>query len=376
LGQDGRVELSDGRAIRVNRVHMEEDAGKLIHKKGYSLVDFNRAGTPLLEIVSEPDIKSPQEAFEYLNQLKLILKYIGASDCDMEKGSLRCDANVSLRPVGRIELGTKIELKNMNTFRGVRTALEFEVKRQTAVLSKGGTLRQETRLWDSQKLETAIMRTKEEAHDYRYFPEPDLVDFFVSDECIENQKSFVGEMPLERQSRFRKDYGLSDKDIDVYLLNSRLALFFEEVVKHYPEPKEVSNFILGPLLEQANALKIKFEAIKISAANFSKITRYFHEGKLNNITAKKVLSLSIETDEDIDEIIRNQKLTQVSSQEELAVFVKEAVEQNPKAATEYYQGKKEALQFLMGQVMKKTRGKANPKITRELLEDVLKNSKG
>jgi aspartyl-tRNA(Asn)/glutamyl-tRNA(Gln) amidotransferase subunit B len=376
LGQDGRVELSDGREIRVNRVHMEEDAGKLIHKKGYSLVDFNRAGTPLLEIVSEPDIKSPQEAFEYLNQLKLILKYIGASDCDMEKGSLRCDANVSLRPVGRIELGTKIELKNMNTFRGVRTALEFEVKRQTAVLSKGGTLRQETRLWDSQKLETAIMRTKEEAHDYRYFPEPDLVDFFVSDECIENQKSFVGEMPLERQSRFRKDYGLSDKDIDVYLLNSRLALFFEEVVKHYPEPKEVSNFILGPLLEQANALKIKFEAIKISAANFSKITRYFHEGKLNNITAKKVLSLSIETDEDIDEIIRNQKLTQVSSQEELAVFVKEAVEQNPKAATEYYQGKKEALQFLMGQVMKKTRGKANPKITRELLEDVLKNSKG
>ncbi|MDD3296260.1 MAG: Asp-tRNA(Asn)/Glu-tRNA(Gln) amidotransferase subunit GatB [Candidatus Omnitrophica bacterium] len=375
LGQGGHLALPEGREIRINRVHMEEDAGKLIHKEGYSLVDFNRTGMPLLEIVSEPDIKSPQEAFEYLNQLKLILKYIGASDCDMEKGSLRCDANISLRPAGQTEFGTKVELKNMNTFRGVRAALEYEVKRQTAALNRGEAIIQETRLWDSQKMASAIMRTKEEAHDYRYFPEPDLVDFFISDECIDKEKSFVGEMPLEKQKRFRSDYGLTEKDIDVYLLNPRLALFFEEVVRYYSNPREVSNWVLGPLLEQVNALKSNFETVKISAANFSKVVKYFHEGKLNNLTAKKALALSIETNEDIDEIILSQNLAQVSSQEELAVFVKESIEQNPKAVTEYYQGKKESLQFLMGQVMKKTRGKANPKIAKELLEEVLKNNR-
>lgn len=368
LGEGGFLELSSKKKIRINRVHMEEDAGKLVHKDNYSLVDFNRTGTPLLEIVSEPEINSSQEAFDYLNALKLILQYINVSDCDMEKGSLRCDANISLRKKGDTQLGTKVELKNMNTFKGARTALEFEIKRQTNVLNRGERIIQETRMWDTDKAKTTAMRTKEQAQDYRYFPEPDLLDFSVTKEVIEKEKNFIGELPLEKKKRFLKIYKISIKEVDIFINSPFLADFFEEVLKHYPKDQEVSNWFLGPFLEQVNTLGGKFDQIKISAHNFAKIIKYFCEGKINNLAAKKILSLSITTDDDIDAIIEKEKLIQVSDRGELEAFIEEVVNLNPKPVREYLEGKDKAIMFLVGQVMKKTKGKANPKITREMIE--------
>tara|TARA_B100000315_G_scaffold242528_1_gene264794 strand:+ start:943 stop:2370 length:1428 start_codon:yes stop_codon:yes gene_type:complete len=372
LGYNGALLLPSGKKIRINRVHLEEDAGKLIHKEDYSLVDLNRTGTPLLEIVSEPDLSDASQAFDYLTYLKLILQYIRASDCDMEKGSLRCDANISLRPKGQKELGTKVELKNMNTFKGVRVALEYEAKRQAHVLKNNQKINQETRLWDPAKLKTAIMRTKEEAHDYRYFPEPDLLNITVGDDLIKAESSNLGELPLAKSKRFLDDYGISGKELDIYISNINLADFFEEVVKIYTKVKEVSNFLLGPFLEQINNNKEGFSAVKIEAENFSKIVKYFSQGRLNNLTAKKVLSLSIFTNEDIDEIIDREKLTQVSNEDELLAFVSEAIKENPKAISEFNEGKQQAIQFLVGQVMRKTKGKANPKLARQMLEKTIK----
>jgi len=368
LGEKGSLELSSGQTIGINRVHLEEDAGKLIHKDDYSLVDFNRTGTPLLEIVSEPDINSPLEAFEYLTQLKLTLQYIGISDCDMEKGSLRCDANNSLREKGSKQLGTKVELKNMNSFKGVKAALEYEVKRQSEVLSKAKPIVQETRLWDEEKSKTASMRSKEEAHDYRYFPEPDLLDFSVSQEMIKEQQLALGELPLAKRARFLKNYGLEEKEVDILIGQPQLATLFEATLKIYSEPKQVFNWLIGPLLEQANSLEAGLEAVKISPNNFAKVIIYFAEGKLNNLAAKKALALSITSDRDIDEIIAKEQLIQVSDEKQLDKFVEEAIAQNQKAIEEYSKGKQQAMQFLVGQVMKKTKGKANPKIAREMLE--------
>ncbi|MBP7087825.1 MAG: Asp-tRNA(Asn)/Glu-tRNA(Gln) amidotransferase subunit GatB [Candidatus Omnitrophica bacterium] len=369
LGKDGYLELESGRRIRINRVHLEEDAGKLIHQNQYSLVDFNRTGIPLLEIVSEPDISSPQEAFNYLGQLKLILQYIDASDCDMEKGSLRCDANISLKKSGATKLGTKVELKNMNTFKGVRTALEFETGRQRELLTKGETIKQDTRLWDAEKLKTLAMRSKEEAHDYRYFPEPDLLNFSISDGLIEQQKNQVGELPLERGKRYLNNYpDLDKKEVDILINNYWLAGFFEKIINIYPKAKEVSNWLIGPFLEQINSLSGDYNSVKISPQNFSTLIRYFSEGKLNNLTAKKVLSLCITTNDDINDIIEREKLTQLSKEDELEYFIDEIIKENPKPVQEYREGKSIAIQFLLGQVMKKTKGKANPKIAKSILE--------
>jgi len=372
LGENGYLELPSGKKIRVNRVHLEEDAGKLIHKDDGSLVDFNRTGTPLMEIVSEPDISNPQEAFEYLTYLKLILQYIKVSDCDMEKGSLRCDANISLRKKGDSKLGTKVELKNMNTFRGIRTALEHEAKRQEKALPSGERINIETRLWDAQKMKTVVMRSKEEAHDYRYFPEPDLLDFSVPEDVVKKQAGLVGEMPLAKRARFLKGYSLGEKEVEVFIDNMRLADFFEDVCKIYSKPQEVSNWLLGPFLEQVNSLEKGFNSVKISAQNFSKVVKYFTEGKMNNLAAKKALSLAVATDEDIDKIIEREKLVQVSGEDELGTFIEEAVKENPKAVKEYSEGKQQAVMFLVGQVMKKTKGKANPKVARQMLERRLK----
>jgi aspartyl-tRNA(Asn)/glutamyl-tRNA(Gln) amidotransferase subunit B len=371
LGEDGFLEIPSGKKIRIKRVHLEEDAGKLIHRSDCSLVDFNRAGIPLLEIVSYPDINTPQEAFEYLNYLKLTLRYIKASECDMEKGSLRCDANISLRKKGETTLGTKVELKNMNTFKGVKDALEYEARRQLNILKKGQKVIQETRLWSAQESKTMVMRTKEEAHDYRYFPEPDLLDFYISEEIINQEKEYIGELPLQKKRRFINEYNLSEKEIGVLLSDKWLADFFENSCKFFNEPKKISNWLLGPFLEQINLLPGRFEDVKITPQNFSKIVKYFCEGKLNNLTAKKVLSLSINTEKDIDEIIKNEGLLQVSGKDELVKFIKEVIRENTKAVEEYLEGKKQAIQFLIGQVMRKTKGKANPKITRELLEQCL-----
>ena len=371
LGENGYMELSGAGKIRVNRVHMEEDAGKLIHKDAYSLVDFNRTGTPLLEIVSEPDISSPQQAFEYLTQLKLLLQYIGASDCDMEKGSLRCDANISLKTKEAKQLGTKVELKNMNTFRGVRAALEFEAKRQAKALAEGEKIHQETRLWNSERLKTVVMRSKEGSDDYRYFPEPDLLNFAVSDQLIRLQTEMIGELPGQRKARFLKQYKISEKEIEVFVANKFLADFFEKTVKFYSQPQKVANWVLGPYLEQVNNLP-EGTSVKISAENFAKIVRYFSEGKMNNLSAKKLLSFCIATNADIDDTISKESLAQVSDESQLEVCIEEVINKNPKPVKEYSQGKQQAIMFLVGQVMKMSRGKANPKVVRGMLEGRLK----
>ena len=372
LGKEGRLETAAGKTIRVNRVHMEEDAGKLLHRSAYSLVDFNRTGMPLLEIVSYPDINSPQEAYEYLTDLKLILQYIDVSDCDMEKGSLRCDANVSLKEKGSKKLGTRVELKNMNTFKGVKAALEFEVKRQSIILNKGDVVKQETRLWDAERKKTLVMRVKEEAHDYRYFPEPDLLDFFVSEEIINEEKKSVRELPRNKKKRFLESYNIKEKEVGVLISDFWLAEFFERIIKFYPNSKEVSNWLLGPFLEQVNSLGCEFSSVKISAQNFSKIVKYFSEGKINNLAAKKALSLSVMSNEDVDVIVEREKLSQLSNEDELNNFSEEVIKENSKSVKEYLEGKEQVIMFLVGQIMKKTKGKANPKVAKDMLERRLK----
>lgn len=372
LGEGGAVILSCGSKIGIERIHLEEDAGKLVHTENYSLVDLNRTGAVLLEIVSAPDITSPAQAYDYLSALKLILQYIGVSDCDMEKGILRCDANISLRKKGEKRLGVKVELKNMNTFRGVRDALSYEASRQEKAILNGEKIYQETMLWDTARAKTVVMRSKEEAHDYRYFPEPDLPNFSVTAAMVEEQKKQLPEMPPDKRKRFIVEYLLSEKETDILISVPALADFFEKAVSFYNQPKEVSNWVLGPMLEQVNNLKNGWEEVKISPKNFSKVVKYFKDGKLNNVSAKKVLSLSVTEDKDADSIIDELGLVQVSSVEDLAGFIEEAVKENPKAVDEYLSGKVQAVMFLVGQVMKKTKGKANPKVVKEVLEGRLK----
>lgn len=374
LGEDGFLILPSSKKIRIKRVHLEEDAGKLIHREGYSLVDFNRAGIPLLEIVTYPDIRNPEQAFDYLNYLKLTVQYIKASSCDMEKGYLRCDANISVRKEGD-NLGTKVELKNMNSFRGVRDALEYEAKRQMKYLEEGKKIFPETRLWEERKKQTIVMRTKEEAHDYRYFPEPDLVDFVIDDGMIEEQKKFIGELPLSKRNRLLESYPLSEKEVDVLISSPWLVEFFESSIKELKDAKNIANWLLGPFLELVNSLPRGFDEVKISPQNFSKIVKCFLEGKLNNLAAKKVLSLCITTDKDVDSVIEEEGLSQVSSEDKLFEFVEEAVKDNPSAVNDFLAGKPQVVMFLVGQVMRKSKGKANPKVVKEMLEKLLEKKK-
>ncbi len=382
LGQEGYIQYPPRaeKTIGIERIHLEEDAGKLIHKSDYSLVDFNRTGIPLLEIVSKPEIKSPGEAFWYLKLLKLTLQYIGVSSCDMEKGYLRCDANISVREKGQSILGTKVELKNMNSFRGVRDALEYEQSRQMSCLRDNKRIVQETRLWDEAKRKTLVMRSKEEAHDYRYFPEPDLLDFTIDESLKDKQSKSIGELPIDKYQKFsnylRPEGGLGEKEIDTLVADKWLSEFFEAAVRESGgDFKNVANWLLGPFLEQVNSLGEGFTAVKISAKNFSKIVKYFLEGRINNLAAKKILSLSVATNEDIDALIEREGLAQVSQTAELAAVIHSVVHDNPKPVKEYLAGKQQAIMFLVGQVMKKTQGRANPNVAREMLEKAINEKK-
>ncbi|MDD5069198.1 MAG: Asp-tRNA(Asn)/Glu-tRNA(Gln) amidotransferase subunit GatB [Candidatus Omnitrophica bacterium] len=375
LAENGFIELINGSKIGVERVHLEEDAGKLIHAATASLVDYNRTGIPLLEIVSRPDIRSALEAVEYLTSLKQILQYIGASDCDMEKGSLRCDANISLREKGDKNLGTKVEIKNMNSFKGIRDALLFEEKRQKKSILEGKKILQETRLWDVDNSKTIVMRSKEEAHDYRYFPEPDLLDFAVTEDLINLERSGLPELPKDKKERFIKQYCLADGDIKVLLSALWLADFFEEAVANFNQPKQIFNWLTGPFLEQVNGLDGGFKTVGLCPAKFAKIVEYFCSDKLNNLAAKKVLAKAIVSNRDIDEIIAEEGLAQMSDSDDLTEFIHLVIEEFPKPVEEYILGKETTIQFLVGQVMKRTKGKANPKIVKSLLIDALSKLK-
>jgi aspartyl-tRNA(Asn)/glutamyl-tRNA(Gln) amidotransferase subunit B len=370
LAEGGKLQLASGKAIGITRVHLEEDAGKLIHKNGYSLVDLNRVGTPLMEIVSEPDISSPQEAYDYLTRLKLILQYAGISDCDMEKGTLRCDANISLKKPEAAALGVKAEIKNLNSFKGVRDALAHEEKRQAQALDSGEKIIQETRLWDVQADRTVVMRSKEEAHDYRYFPEPDLPDFLVTNELIEREKGNLGEDPFARQARFVRDYRVSEKDAVILVADKWLADFFEKSCEHFDQPDKICGWVLGPFLEQVNDLGR--DKIKLSARDLARIAELFVTGKLNNLMAKKVLNQVCLTGEDAQKIVEREGLAQVSGEDALAGLIADTIKQNPAGVKDVLSGNDKAIMFLVGQVMKKSGGKANPKVAREMLEKAIR----
>lgn len=379
LSRDGYLDLDLGgrvKRIGIRRVHMEEDAGKLIHLEDASLVDFNRTGIPLLEIVSEPDLNSPQEAYDYLTALKSIIEYLEVSDCDMEKGSLRCDANVSIRKQGQKELGVKTELKNMNSFKAVKDALVYEIERQAETMDKGGKIIQETLLWDARELKTIPMRTKEEAQDYRYFPEPDLPPFIIGKEKIAQIKEAIPELPKEKKLRFIKDYGLSEYDAGILAVSKKDADYAEECIRAYPEKNKkcMVNYLIGPMLAEANARNTSLSGLKVSPESLVELIGFVESDKISILVSKSVLSRMIASAESAADIIKGENLVQISDTESLDKVADEVIKENSKSVNDYRSGKAGALMFLVGQVMRKSQGKANPKIAQEILKRRLGNA--
>lgn len=367
------------RRIRITRAHMEEDAGKLVHHgtsitdSDYSLVDYNRTGTPLLEIVSEPDMRSAKEAVAYMEKMRAILQYVGISDCRMEEGSLRCDANVSVRPVGQKELGTKTEIKNINSFKGVERAIEYEAMRQAELLEDGGKVVQETRTWDEKEGVTKSMRTKEEANDYRYFPEPDLVPFTVSDEYIENIRKSLPELPDARKERYMKEFGLSSEDA-VFMTNDKdTADYFEAAVAADADPKAAVNWLMGEFASQLSTEGIEIAKAPVSAENLAGLLKLISKGTISGKIAKKVFATMWKEGGNPEEIVKAQGLVQISDTAELSKLVDEVVGKNPKAVEDFKAGKKKAVGALVGQIMKATKGKANPRVINELLNKKLQS---
>lgn len=364
--------------IRITRAHMEEDAGKLVHHgtsitdSDYSLVDYNRTGTPLLEIVSEPDMRSAKEAVAYLEKMRAILQYIGISDCRMEEGSLRCDANVSVRPVGQKELGTKTEIKNINSFKGVEKAIEYEALRQAEILEDGGKIIQETRTWYEKEGVTKSMRTKEEANDYRYFPEPDLAPFTVSEEYIEDIRKTLPELPDERRERYIADFGLSSTDAQYMTNDKDTSDYFEKVVEAGADPKASVNWIMGEFASQLSNAGIEISKAPVTPENLAKLLALIAKGTISGKIAKKVFAEMWKDGADPEEIVKAQGLVQISDTGALKELVVKVIANNPKAVEDFKAGKKKAVGALVGQIMKETKGKANPKVINELLNDELK----
>lgn len=359
--------------IGITRAHLEEDAGKLIHEEqGASLVDYNRCGVPLLEIVSEPEISSPEEAYLYLMTLKAIFEYLEISTCNMEEGSLRCDANLSLRPKGAKELGTKTEVKNMNSFKAVKAALEYEVKRQTDALGLGQKIVQETRLWDEAKQKTFSLRSKEEAQDYRYFPEPDLVPFSIDKSVVEEIRASLPELPAQRKKRFSRDYGLSEYDSSNLVAEKGVANYFEESVKLYNKPKVLANWIIGDLAYCANQKNTSQDKLGLSTKDLTGLIALVDDGTITAKTAKEILPSMIETKKSARQIVEEKGLAQIKDTKALQKAAEEVLSENKQAVEDFAKGKEQALKFLIGKFMAKTKGKASPELANEIILNKLK----
>ncbi|MCM8812788.1 MAG: Asp-tRNA(Asn)/Glu-tRNA(Gln) amidotransferase subunit GatB [Candidatus Omnitrophica bacterium] len=374
LAANGWIDIDtpqERKRIRIKRVHMEEDAGKLIHTAAATLVDYNRCGMPLLEIVSEPDIASAQQAYDYLVKLKAIIAYLDVSDCDMEKGSLRCDANISLRPCGQQRLGVKTEVKNMNSFKGVRDALNYEAGRQEDILGAGGAIEQQTRLWNETQQKTILMRSKEEAHDYRYFPEPDLVPFTIAPQTIAAAQATLPELPEAKKERLMNQFGLPAYDADVISSDKHLALFFEETAKGYPVPKTVSNWLMGDIMSYCNEHRLDFAQLPevLPARNLIDLLQRIDQGTISGKIAKTILPELFGSDKTVDRIIAEKNLCQISDTAELNEVIRTVLRENAGVVTEFKSGKEKSFMFLVGQIMKKTRGKANPQLITTLLRE-------
>ena len=365
----GNVEIEvDGKqkVIGITRMHMEEDAGKLVHddREPFSHVDLNRTGTPLLEIVSEPDMRSPEEAYAYLRKLHAILRYLDICDGNMQEGSFRCDANISLRPVGQEELGTRTELKNMNSFKNVQAALEYEVRRQRDILLDGGEITQETLLWDPDRNRTESMRSKEEAHDYRYFPCPDLIPIVIEESWIEEIRKTLPELPDARKARFITEYELPGYDAAILTGSRELADFFEDTVKSGAEAKKASNWIMTEFLRELKGAQVT--ACKITAGQLGALLKMVEDGTISGKIAKIVFLEMMESGKDPAVVVEEKNLVQVSDQGELLAFVQEIIAANPGQAEDFKNGKTKLMGYFVGQLMQKTKGRANPKVANEL----------
>jgi aspartyl-tRNA(Asn)/glutamyl-tRNA(Gln) amidotransferase subunit B len=375
------IELEDGSLKRIGiiRIHLEEDAGKSVHAEEYvsaneTLIDLNRCGTPLIEIVSGPDIHSPREAYLYLTRIRQLVRYLGICDGNMEEGSLRCDANISVRPVGQQKFGTKTELKNMNSFRNVERALEFEINRQIQTLESGGEVVQQTLLWDAGKNEVVPMRSKEYAHDYRYFPEPDLVPLRVEEKWQEQIRASLPELPMPRRNRFVEQYGLPKYDAEVLTEERSVADYFEAVAKLVQDAKMASNWIMGEVLRVLKEKKIEIAEFPILPAALAELLKMILDGTISGKIAKEVFEEMLATGKSAQALVTEKGLTQVSDSSIIEKVVDEVIAANPKEVERYRAGEEKLFGFLVGQVMKATRGKANPKMANDILRNKLLKS--
>ena len=379
LCQNGQVTFDfngERRTVTLRRIHLEEDTGKSVHAEitgdaTRSFMDFNRAGVPLLEIVSEPEIHSPEEAVAYCRAVKEILEYIGVSDCNMEEGSLRCEPNLSLRPMGSQELGTRTEIKNKNSFQELLDAMQYEVQRQTRILDTGGEVVQETLLFDASTGKTAAMRGKEEADDYRYFPEPDLVHVQIDADWLDELQPMLPELPAARRERFITDYGISTENAEFLTATRPLADFYDEAARLSGEPTACANWIMGDISRLLNAAEIDISDAKVKPAHLSELIQLMNDATISGKIAKAVLDDAFETGKMPKEIVREKGLSQITDTSEIEAIVLQVVEEHPGPAQDYRDGKKKAIGFLVGQVMRATRGKANPQLVNQILTRVL-----
>ena len=376
LCRNGKIKIQVNgveKNIGITRIHLEEDAGKSIHGFDNTLVDFNRCGVALIEIVSEPDLRSPEEAYAYLIKLKQILEYLEICDCNMEEGSLRCDANISLRPIGEEKFGTKTEMKNMNSFRGVERALRFEIERQKAILEKGKNIIQQTMLWDEAKGEARPMRSKEESHDYRYFPEPDLVPLEVDENWKTKISNDLPELPDQKYFRFLNKYNLRHYDAAILTSDKYLAEYFERVNDLINDPQLVSKWIQGEVLRTLSQKNLTPKQIPLAAENLGELLNLIKAGTISANIAKEVFDKMVENNESAKIIVEREKLVQVSDDSELEQIIQTVISENPNEVERYRRGAKNLFAFFMGQVMKKTKGKANPSVANNLLKKALDN---
>ena len=376
VAEHGRVNIvtSKGeKVIGVTRIHMENDAGKNIHSdtENASFVDLNRVGVPLIEIVSEPDMRSPEEAVAYLKALRAILMYLEICDGNMEEGSFRCDANVSLRPVGQKELGTRTELKNMNSFRNVERALNYEIERQRDILDDGEKVVQQTRLFDTAKGVTRSMRGKEEANDYRYFPDPDLLPLVFEDAWLTKWRSELPELPRQRRDRFVSEYKLPENDAETLTADKSLAEYFEQAVKHYPQPKKLSNWITSEMLKLLNETKKDIRECTFTPEHLAKLVKLVDDGLISGKIAKKVFGELFEQGQDPEEYVKAKGMIQISDTSAIEGYVDEVIAESPDEVARFKGGEKKLTGFFVGQVMKKSRGKANPGLVNKLLTQKL-----
>lgn len=371
LAVNGWLEVG-GKKVRIRRLHVEEDAGKNIHEGSKTYVDLNRAGTPLLEIVTEPDIDSPQMAREFLEKLRNIMRYAGVSRADMEKGQLRCDINLSVRPKGSKELGTRVEIKNVNSFRFVQKAIEAEMERQIKLILSGEKVVQETRTFDPSTGTTHPMRTKEEAEDYRYFPEPDLLPLVIPTEWIEKIRASMPELPEQRLERFIRDYSLDEYSAKVLTDNKELGDFFEESLKFYSQdPKLTANWLLNDLLGNLAEIGRDIESSPVSPQSLAQLVKLIKEGVLSSRLAKEVLKEMVLTGKEPSKIVEEKGLMQISDEETIRKMIEEVLRENPKEVERFKAGEEKVFGFLVGQVMKKAKGRANPRLVNELLRQIL-----